>query len=166
MQRTVAGSGLSRPVPSRAMQPFRAVRLDVSAAATEERLRLHNLSPQKGSRRDNKRKGRGYGAGQVWKDASDGMGAIKEPGSSWMQQTCHSTATAAATAVVAAPPSGWISCSCNSLGRHGITQWNKSAQHTEHVQQLQCSSGSCRFALAGVPQQPMTLVYTYTTLLQ
>jgi large subunit ribosomal protein L15 len=65
MQKAFTGTGLSRPVPARAMQPFRAVRLEVSAAATEERLRLHNLSPQKGSRRDNKRKGRGYGGHQV-----------------------------------------------------------------------------------------------------
>lgn len=65
MQKSIAGRGLTGSAPSRAMQPFRAVRLDVSAAATEERLRLHNLSPQKGSRRDNKRKGRGYGQGQV-----------------------------------------------------------------------------------------------------
>lgn len=36
-----------------------------AAAATEERLRLNNLSPQEGSRRKEKRKGRGYGAGQV-----------------------------------------------------------------------------------------------------
>lgn len=36
----------------------------VCAAASDERLRLHNLSPQKGSRRDNKRKGRGYGGHQ------------------------------------------------------------------------------------------------------
>jgi len=40
------------------------VRLDVAAAETE-RYRLHNLSPQKGSRRDEKRKGRGYGGHQV-----------------------------------------------------------------------------------------------------
>jgi hypothetical protein len=58
-------AGLTRPGAARTMQPFRAVRLDVSAAATEERLRLHNLSPQKGSRRDEKRKGRGYGGHQV-----------------------------------------------------------------------------------------------------
>ena len=32
---------------------------------TTERLRLDNLSPQPGARRPNKRKGRGYGAGQV-----------------------------------------------------------------------------------------------------
>lgn len=35
------------------------------SAPSEERLRLNNLSPQPGSRRPNKRKGRGYGAGQV-----------------------------------------------------------------------------------------------------
>ena len=36
-------------------------------AATEEdeRLRLNNLSPQPGSKKNTNRKGRGYGAGQV-----------------------------------------------------------------------------------------------------
>lgn len=37
----------------------------VCAQAQTERLRLNNLSPPKGSRRDEKRKGRGYAAGQV-----------------------------------------------------------------------------------------------------
>lgn len=32
---------------------------------SNERFRLNNLSPQKGARRQEKRKGRGYGAGQV-----------------------------------------------------------------------------------------------------
>ena len=36
-----------------------------AAAPTAERLRLNNLSPQEGSRRKEKRKGRGYGSGQV-----------------------------------------------------------------------------------------------------
>ena len=36
-----------------------------AAAATPERFRLNNLSPQKGARRQEKRKGRGYGSGQV-----------------------------------------------------------------------------------------------------
>lgn len=36
-----------------------------AVAAETERFRLNNLSPQKGSRRQEKRKGRGYGAGQV-----------------------------------------------------------------------------------------------------
>ncbi len=35
------------------------------SAEPAERLRLNNLSPQPGARRPNKRKGRGYGAGQV-----------------------------------------------------------------------------------------------------
>jgi large subunit ribosomal protein L15 len=48
---------------SRAVLPARVTRVVVSAA--EERYRLHNLSPQEGSRRDNKRKGRGYGGHQV-----------------------------------------------------------------------------------------------------
>eukprot|EP00775_Hariotina_reticulata_P008075 gene8075-8270_t len=63
MQKSISGSSLCRPVPSRSVQPFRAVRLNVAAAETE-RYRLHNLSPQKGSRRDEKRKGRGYGGHQ------------------------------------------------------------------------------------------------------
>ena len=36
-----------------------------TAAESTDRFRLNNLSPQKGSRRPEKRKGRGYGAGQV-----------------------------------------------------------------------------------------------------
>lgn len=53
-------------VSSRAVlrvQPFRPIRLNV-VSASDERLRLHNLSPQEGSRRKNKRKGRGHAAGQ------------------------------------------------------------------------------------------------------
>lgn len=73
-------AGLTRPAASRAMQPFRAVRLDVSAAATEERLRLHNLSPQKGSRRDEKRKGRGYGGHQVGTEQGAGVITIRPAG--------------------------------------------------------------------------------------
>ena len=38
---------------------------DLQARIPTERLRLNNLSPQPGARRPNKRKGRGYGAGQV-----------------------------------------------------------------------------------------------------
>lgn len=63
-QRSFLGSALGKAGAARAVQPLRAVRLDVAAAETE-RLRLHNLSPQKGSRRDEKRKGRGYGGHQV-----------------------------------------------------------------------------------------------------
>jgi large subunit ribosomal protein L15 len=47
--------------------PARSAKLVVSAAATAaapERLRLHNLSPTPGSRRQEKRKGRGHAAGQ------------------------------------------------------------------------------------------------------
>ncbi len=48
------------------VQAPRAARMVVTAAAeTGDRLRLHNLSPQEGSRPDNKRKGRGYGGHQV-----------------------------------------------------------------------------------------------------
>lgn len=35
-----------------------------------ERLRLNNLSPQPGARKGDKRKGRGYGAGQVSMESS------------------------------------------------------------------------------------------------
>jgi len=43
----------------------RAVGMPQVVADGEERLRLHNLSPLKGSRKKPTRKGRGYGAGQV-----------------------------------------------------------------------------------------------------
>ena len=42
-----------------------AGRSGLTVVAEEERLRLHNLSPLKGSRQKKTRKGRGYGAGQV-----------------------------------------------------------------------------------------------------
>ena len=56
-----------RALVCRRSAPPLAVRAAVAEAGveTEERLRLHNLAPQPGSRRPNKRKGRGYGAGQV-----------------------------------------------------------------------------------------------------
>jgi hypothetical protein len=50
------------------VEPFSVARPGAAAVvvrAEAERLRLHNLSPQKGSRRDEKRKGRGYGGHQV-----------------------------------------------------------------------------------------------------
>ena len=54
--------------PVRLAAPRAATRksavLAVSASADDERLRLHNLSPLKGSRQKKTRKGRGYGAGQ------------------------------------------------------------------------------------------------------
>ena len=61
------GSPLAQPVAACRTQPFTAARgaAVVVRAAEGERLRLHNLSPQKGSRRDEKRKGRGYGGHQV-----------------------------------------------------------------------------------------------------
>ncbi|KIZ06434.1 50S ribosomal protein L15 [Monoraphidium neglectum] len=58
---------VGQPVAARRVQPFSAARGVVvvrAAAEPAERLRLHNLSPQKGSRRDEKRKGRGYGGHQ------------------------------------------------------------------------------------------------------
>ena len=53
-----------------------AVRAAVAEAdvEVEERLRLHNLAPQPGSRRPNKRKGRGYGAGQVRQPTASACG--------------------------------------------------------------------------------------------
>ena len=42
-----------------------AKQADLQDRTPTERLRLNNLSPQPGARRPNKRKGRGYGAGQV-----------------------------------------------------------------------------------------------------
>jgi large subunit ribosomal protein L15 len=67
LQRGFAGAQLQ---PAAGVRPVRAARVQVAAAAqaaagSEERLRLHNLSPQEGSRKDNKRKGRGYGGHQV-----------------------------------------------------------------------------------------------------
>jgi large subunit ribosomal protein L15 len=42
----------------------RATVMSVVADASEERVRLHNLTPLKGSRQRKQRIGRGYGAGQ------------------------------------------------------------------------------------------------------
>ena len=44
---------------------IRAAKKEAEDRTPTERLRLNNLSPQPGARRPNKRKGRGYGAGQV-----------------------------------------------------------------------------------------------------
>ena len=52
-----------RPFTPASVRAPRALVVSVSAS---DRLRLHNLSPEPGSRRDEKRKGRGYAAGQVW----------------------------------------------------------------------------------------------------
>jgi hypothetical protein len=54
-------------VPRSAASRCTAQRLVTYAAAapTADRLRLNNLSPQEGSRKKEKRKGRGYGSGQV-----------------------------------------------------------------------------------------------------
>ena len=58
------GRMISAPRPAAAR--CGAARLVAHAAAAQgDRLRLNNLSPQDGSRRKVKRKGRGYGAGQV-----------------------------------------------------------------------------------------------------
>ena len=50
-----------RPAPVKAFSS----RMPVVKVQAAERLRMDNLSPPKGSRRQEKRKGRGYGAGQV-----------------------------------------------------------------------------------------------------
>ncbi|GLC33995.1 50S ribosomal protein L15 [Pleodorina starrii] len=50
-----------RPFTPASVRAPRALVVSVSAS---ERLRLHNLSPEPGSRRDEKRKGRGHAAGQ------------------------------------------------------------------------------------------------------
>ena len=61
----VQGRMISAPRPAAAR--CSAQRLVTHAAAAQaERFRLNNLSPQEGSRRKEKRKGRGYGSGQVW----------------------------------------------------------------------------------------------------
>jgi len=56
----VASAGRRAAVVCRAQ----AAPAAAAASAAEPRLRLHNLSPQDGSRRQNKRKGRGYGGHQ------------------------------------------------------------------------------------------------------
>lgn len=57
----VKGQAVQPSIRTALVKPFRAVTVQVSAS---ERLRLNNLSPVKGSRRAEKRKGRGYSAGQ------------------------------------------------------------------------------------------------------
>lgn len=54
------GTSLAVRAPS-----ARALRVSTPVVAEAERLRLNNLSPQKGSRHKETRKGRGYSAGQV-----------------------------------------------------------------------------------------------------
>jgi hypothetical protein len=93
------GAFLASPLAqgARCVAPFRAARAPAvraaaaADAAPAERLRLHNLSPQKGSRRDDKRKGRGYGGHQVrgraggrrrgaarWRAAGGGRRALRQ----------------------------------------------------------------------------------------
>eukprot|EP00884_Botryococcus_braunii_P018075 jgi/Botrbrau1/4951/Bobra.0122s0029.2 len=70
----VAPAQRTHTQPVRVATRLPAVPVIAAAAATEaeaERLRLHNLAPQPGSRRPNKRKGRGHAAGQ---GASCGFG--------------------------------------------------------------------------------------------
>lgn len=52
------------PKAAAATAPAPAIAVTESSDKSE-RFRLNNLSPQKGARRQEKRKGRGYGAGQV-----------------------------------------------------------------------------------------------------
>ena len=54
-------------LPSRAQRSLtlRASTSELTIEQGMERLRLHNLSPQPGSRKAKKRKGRGHSAGQV-----------------------------------------------------------------------------------------------------
>ena len=49
----------------RGVKPFSSPRTLVVQVQAGERLRLNNLSPAPGSKRDKQRKGRGYAAGQV-----------------------------------------------------------------------------------------------------
>ena len=61
---------LLRPVTRLGLKrkaPHATVAATATGATTEyaDRFRLNNLSPQKGARRQEKRKGRGYGSGQV-----------------------------------------------------------------------------------------------------
>lgn len=56
-------AAFGQATPLRSVQPFRSAHV-VRAEVEPERFRLHNLSPQEGSRRANKRKGRGYGGHQ------------------------------------------------------------------------------------------------------
>jgi hypothetical protein len=62
--RTRAFAAAAAPPPARRCVGVRAAAAATAEAGSGERLRLHNLSPQKGSRRDDKRKGRGYGGHQ------------------------------------------------------------------------------------------------------
>ena len=63
------GGSIASSVRSRAaVRPFTAARCSVVVRAEvvdAPRLRLNNLGPEPGSRRQELRKGRGYGAGQV-----------------------------------------------------------------------------------------------------
>jgi hypothetical protein len=62
--RTFGGLTALAPSARIAVRPFQAARCQVVVRAAD-RFRLDNLGPEPGSRREEKRKGRGYGAGQV-----------------------------------------------------------------------------------------------------
>ena len=66
----------------RAARPL-AAPVQASAGEDAERFRLNNLSPQPGSKKARKRKGRGYGAGQVSGLADTGQCL---PGGMWEAQ--------------------------------------------------------------------------------
>lgn len=61
---TFAGRKLCCNLANSRSKRFSVCPITASTADEAERLRLHNLSPQEGSRPEKKRKGRGYGAGQ------------------------------------------------------------------------------------------------------
>lgn len=54
---------------AKAARPSVAVVQATAAVEDAERLRLNNLSPQPGAKKNKNRKGRGYGAGQVRRPA-------------------------------------------------------------------------------------------------
>lgn len=54
-----------RPQAPMGARVVEVVASDETLSPYGERFRLNNLSPQEGSRKNRKRKGRGYGAGQV-----------------------------------------------------------------------------------------------------
>jgi hypothetical protein len=63
--RTLVGTKIAvRPVFANRVRPAASIVL-AAETTSDERLRLNNLSPQDGSRKNKTRKGRGYGAGQV-----------------------------------------------------------------------------------------------------
>jgi len=63
--RTFVGTKIAvRSISANRVRPGASIVL-AAETTSDERLRLNNLSPQDGSRKNKTRKGRGYGAGQV-----------------------------------------------------------------------------------------------------